>query len=67
MQLDLERVYSWAKVNNVKFDDLEFIILRFRTHNNMQYDTIYFINEMSEVIESAYSHRDFSIFMSSNG
>merc|ERR1712240_181705 len=67
MQTDLDKVYEWAKLNNIKFNELKFVLLRFGKDISIKEDTSYFTEDMKEVITIKDSHRDLGIEMAASG
>ena len=51
-QEEMELYYSWAKQNNMDFNSLKFVVLRYGKDQNLKNDTIYFSNEMEAPIDS---------------
>ena len=67
MQTDLDKVYEWARLNNMKFNELKFVLLRFGKDDTIKEDTSYFTEDMKKVITIKDSHRDLGIDMAASG
>ena len=63
LQEDLETLYSWAEENNMKFNGTKFQLLRFGDNNDIKDDTIYFRDNMSNVIDQFETVKDLGIIM----
>ena len=63
LQEDLETLYSWAEENNMKFNGTKFQLLRFGDNNDIKDDTIYFTDNMSNVIDQFETVMDLGIIM----
>ena len=66
-QETLDKVYRWACLNNMEFNDLKFIVQRFGNKQELKDNTTYFTDNMTEVISAAESHRDLGVQVSANG
>ena len=63
LQDDLEELYLWASENNMKFNGSKFQLMRYGTNENIKEDTIYFTEDMSEVIDQSESVKDLGVIM----
>ena len=66
-QEDLHELYLWQKNNNMKFNGAKFQLLRYGPHENIKENTIYFTEDMEEVIQQCSSLRDLGVIMTDNG
>ena len=66
-QEEMEIYYSWARCNNMDFNSLKFVVLRYGKDQNLKNDTIYFSDEMAAPIDSLHSHKDLGVMMSADG
>ena len=65
MQEDLDRIYSWADKNNMKFNSDKFELLRYGKNQDLKDDTIYFSAD-NNIIEEKEALRDLGIIMKNN-
>ena len=67
-QDDLENnFYNWATENNMSFNALKFVVLRYGSNKNLKEETNYFSSEFGVKIDSLSKHKDLGVIMSSNG
>ena len=62
-QSDLDRMYRWAEDNNMTFNGSKFQLMRYGRKENIKEDTIYFINNMEEVIEEFEEIKDLDVII----
>ena len=67
VQEDLDELYHWQKDNNMKFNGAKFQLLRYGPHEDIKENTIYFTEDMEDVILQWSSLRDLGVIMSDNG
>ena len=63
LQEDLETLYSWASENNMKFNGTKFQLMRFGNNEEIKENTIYFTENMSEVIDPFETIKDLGVIM----
>ena len=63
LQEDLEALYTWAQENNMEFNGAKFQILRFGDNDDLKNETIYFTDNMSNVIEEYETVKDLGVIM----
>ena len=51
-QTDMDQYYKWAEENSMEFNSLKFVMLRYGRDEDLKMNTIYFANDMSNVIDS---------------
>ena len=66
-QEEIEPFYQWAKNNNMRYNDGKFVVLRYGRDENLKNNSVYFLDEMKEIISSEESHKDLGITMSYDG
>ena len=66
-QENLEKIYSWQRTNNMKFNTGKFQVLRYGRNTNLKENTMYFTGEMETVIEEVENCRDLGIIMQNTG
>ena len=66
LQEDLTTVYNWASVNNMKFNDIKFELLRYGTNNNIKQSTSYTSSNDNEIPEKQ-KVRDLGVVMTNDG
>ena len=62
-QKDLETIYTWQRVNNMKFNTGKFQVLRYGRNTSLKENTMYFTDEMETLIEEVESCRDLGMIM----
>ena len=65
MQEDLDRIYSWADKNNMKFNRDKFELLRYGKNQDLKDETIY-LSADNNIIEEKEELRDLGIIMNNN-
>ena len=63
LQEDLEKLYKWARENNMTFNGTKFQLLRYGKNENIKNETVYFTDEMENVIEQYENLKDLGVFM----
>ena len=63
LQKDLDQMYSWASANNMKFNGTKFQLMRFGENDDLKDNTLYFTEEMKEVIERFEIVKDLGVIM----
>lgn len=63
LQVDLDKIYSWERANNMKFNGGKFLVLRYGIDQELKDNTIYFTGEMQDVITQVNQCRDLGIIM----
>ena len=63
-QDQMEFFYKWASNNNMEYNDGKFVVLRYGRNQDIKNNTLYFSNDMKEVISPQESHKDLGILMS---
>ena len=54
LQLDLNKLYDWAKSNNMVFNGTKFQVVRYGNNEQLKEETLYFTKDTSEIIERLY-------------
>ena len=67
LQADLEKLYTWAKENNMVFNGTKFQVMRYGNDEELKNNTNYFTEETSEIIERFENLRDLGVIMSDDG
>ena len=52
--------------NNMDFNALKFLVLRYRKDDLIKEDTLYFSDDMAKVIDSVSDHKDLDVFISAS-
>ena len=55
---------TWAKENGMKFNGNKFQVMRYGPNESLKEDTMYFTEEMNEVIEQFETLRDLGVIVS---
>ena len=63
LQLNLEKIYSWADKNHIKWNAKKFQLLRVAPNNDLKDDTYIFTPNYNEVIEAKNDVKDFGILI----
>ena len=63
LQKDLETMYSWAENNNMKFNGNKFQLMRYGNDDSIKDDTIYFTENMENIIERFDKVKDLGVIM----
>ena len=66
MQEDLEKLYSWQKENNMKFNGTKFELIRYGGNKSIKENSIYFTPDYDNVIEEKETLRDLGVILSSD-
>ena len=64
LQVDLDKLYSWAKENNMVFNGSKFQLMRYGIDEDLKNDTTYFTEETTEIIERYENLRDLGVTLS---
>ena len=64
LQADLNKLYDWAKTNNMVFNGTKFQVVRYGYDESLKEDTLYFTEDTSEVIERFETLRDLGVILS---
>ena len=67
LQKDLDKLYNWAKENNMVFNGSKFQLMRYGSDENLKNDTLYFTGETNEIIERFDNLRDLGVILSDDG
>ena len=63
LQADLEKLYDWAKENNMVFNGTKFQVIRYGQDKDIKDDTNYFTEDTNEIIERFESLRDLGVIL----
>ena len=66
-QEDLEKLYSWAKDNNMEFNGSKFEVLRYGYNEDLKHSTNYLTPEAEDVIDVKNVLRDLGVIVNSEG
>ena len=66
-QQEMEIFYMWSKNNNMDFNSLKFVVLRYGRDQELKENTIYFSDNMEAPIDSLESHKDLGVMMAADG
>ena len=61
MQEDLNKLYKWSKLNNMKFNGRKFQVMRYGRDEKLKDDTLYFTEDTGEPIERHETLRDLGV------
>ena len=67
LQNDLEKLYEWQTENKMKFNGTKFQALRYGPNEEIKNNTLYFTQNMEEIIPRMSSVRDLGVIMSDTG
>ena len=67
LQENMEKLYEWQTVNNMKFNGSKFQLLRYGPNESLKEDTLYFTPNMEDIIQQFSSLRDLGVIMSDTG
>ena len=67
MQEDLNKLYKWSKLNNMKFNGRKFQVMRYGRDEKLKDDTLYFTEDTGEPIERHETLRDLGVILSDDG
>ena len=57
------KLYDWAIQNNMDFNSLKFVVLRYGPNEELKNETIYFSDQMKAPIDSLECHKDLGVTM----
>ena len=63
LQEDLETLYTWAEENNKKFNGTKFQLIRLGNSSDIKDDTLYFTENMSNIIDQFETIKDLGVVM----
>ena len=66
-QEELEKYYTWARENNMVYNDSKFVLLRYGNNSTLKDDYIYFTDNMSQPIDCCDYQKDLGVYMSADG
>lgn len=66
LQNDLNKMYTWALENNMQFNGTKFQLMRFGDNEDLKENTIYFTEDMKEVIERFEKVKDLGVIINEN-
>ena len=66
-QEEMEIFYLWAKENNMDFNSLKFVVLRYGRDQDLKDNTVYFSDNMAAPIDSLDAHKDLGVIMAPSG
>ena len=66
LQKDLNKIYEWAKLNNMEFNDSKFELLRYGKNDSLKTETNYLSSNMSVIVEKEQI-RDLGVIMTNDG
>ena len=64
LQADLNKLYDWAKTNNMVFNGTKFQVVRYGYNDDLKEETLYFTEDTSEIIERFETLRDLGVILS---
>ena len=64
VQEDLDKLFEWQTFNKMKFNGAKFQALRYGPNEDIKEDTIYFTENMEDIIQRVSSLRDLGIIIS---
>ena len=67
LQKDLDKLYNWAKENNMVFNGSKFQLMRYGSDENIKNYTLYFTGETNKIIERFDNLRDLGVILSDDG
>ena len=67
LEADLEKLYTWAKENNMVFNGTKFQVMRYGNDEELKNNTNYVTEETSKIIERFENLRDLGVIMSDDG
>ena len=67
LQSDLDTMYRWAEINNMKFNGLKFQLMRYGDNKSIKEDTLYFTDNMNNIIERYETLKDLGVIMNESG
>ena len=63
LQLDLTKLYEWAKSNNMVFNGTKFQVVRYGQNEELKEDTLYFTEDTGDIIERFDKLRDLGVIL----
>ena len=63
LQENLDQLYLWGQENIMRFNGSKFQVLRFGTNERIKEETVYFTEEMKEIIEQVNSTKDLGVIV----
>ena len=64
LQTDLDKLYDWAKTNNMVYNGTKFQAIRYGNKKDIKEDTNYFTEDTGEIIEIFETLRDLGVILS---
>ena len=64
LQEDLDKLYDWAKINNMVYNGTKFQVIRYGNNKEIKEDTNYFTKDTGEIIERFETLRDLGVILS---
>ena len=64
LQADLDKIYQWAKDNNMTFNGKKFQVMRYGQNEELKNNTLYLTEDANEVIERFETVKDLGVIMS---
>ena len=64
LQEDLDKLYDWAKTNNMVFNVTKFQVVRYGHDEDLKNDTLYFTDDTTDIIERFETLRDLGVILS---
>ena len=64
LQADLDKLYTWAKENNMVYNGTKFQVIRYGRDEELKNNTNYFTENTSEIIERIENLRDLGVILS---
>ena len=64
LQEDLNKLYDWAKTNNMVYNGTKFQVIRYGSNKEIKEDTDYFTEDTGEPIERFETLRDLGVILS---
>ena len=61
IQENLEQLYKWQGSNNMQFNGTKFQMLRYGGNENINNDTIYFADNMENIIDQLSTVKDLGV------
>ena len=65
-QDDMDLYYCWAATNNMDFNNLKFVFLRYGFDEDLKEDTLYFSNDIMAPIDSLGHYKDLGVLISNS-
>ena len=64
LQENLNQLYVWGQENNMQFNGTKFQVLRYGPNEMIKEETMYFTEDMKQIIEQVYSTKDLGVIVS---